>query len=207
MKYIAHRGYSIRYKDNSIQGIYEAIERGYDGIEIDIQQCKTGEIVLYHDVYIDGQFIEDMTFDELRSKGVCSLKRLYNTIPSIRRIRLFLDIKGNHPSIITELLQFYASESVENIFFCSFNRKLLYGLPNHFQKGSTFETTFSTTEYDTITRNLKAVILHWTCLDHGFIAYCKMHDIRVFTYTHKEDKELDYMKRYEVDGIITNGLT
>jgi glycerophosphoryl diester phosphodiesterase len=94
MKYIAHRGYSIRYKDNSIQAIYEAVERGYDGIEIDIQQCKTGEIVLYHDVYIDGQFIEDMTFDELRSKGVCSLKRLYNTIPSIRRIRLFLDIKG-----------------------------------------------------------------------------------------------------------------
>lgn len=207
MKYIAHRGYSLRYRDNSVQAIYQALKRGYDGIELDIQQCKSGEIVLYHDVYIDDQFIEDMTLDELKSKNVCSLKEVYDTLPSIRRTKLFLDIKGNHPSIVVELIQFYENESVENIFFCSFNRKLIYALPEHFQKGSTFETTFSTREYDSITRDLKAVVLHWTCLDHGFIAYCKMHGIQVFTYTHKEAKELEYMKRYDINGIITNGLT
>lgn len=207
MKYIAHRGYSLRHRDNSIEAIHEALERGYHGIELDIQQCASGEIILYHDVYIDDQFVNDMTFEELKSKNVCSLKEVYDTLPSIRRTRLFLDIKGDQPSIITELIQFYENESVENIFFCSFNRKLLYGLPGRFQKGSTFETTFDTPEYDTITKDLKAVVLHWTCLDHGFIAYCKMHGIRVFTYTHKESKELEYMKRYDVDGIITNGLT
>jgi|SRR5210317_1063073 glycerophosphoryl diester phosphodiesterase len=207
MKYIAHRGYSLRHRDNSIEAIYEALERGYDGIELDIQQCASGEIILYHDVYIDDQFINDMTFEELKSKSVCSLKEVYDTLPSIRRTKLFLDIKGDQPSIITELIQFYENESLENIFFCSFNRKLLYGLPSRFHKGSTFETTFDTPEYDIITKDLKAVVLHWTCLDHGFIAYCKMHGIRVFTYTHKESKELEYMKRYDVDGIITNGLT
>jgi len=31
-------------------------------------------------------------------------------------------------------------------------------------------------------------------------------DIKVYTYTHKEDKELEYMYRYGVDGIITNGF-
>ena len=35
MRYIAHRGYSIRYRDNSIEGIREAIHREYDGVEID----------------------------------------------------------------------------------------------------------------------------------------------------------------------------
>jgi glycerophosphoryl diester phosphodiesterase len=207
MKYIAHRGYSLRYRDNSIQAIYEALERGYDGIEIDIQLCKSGEIVLFHDVYIEDGFIEDMTFDELKTKGVHSLKEVYDTLPSIRRTTMFLDIKGNDPAIITALLLFYEHESLENVFFCSFNRKILYGLPERYKKGSTFETTFQQTEYETITHDLSAVVLHWTCLDHGFIAYCKSRGIQVFTYTHKEQKEIEYMKRYDVDGIITNGLT
>jgi len=207
MKYIAHRGYSLRYRDNSIQAIYEALERGYDGIEIDIQLCKSGEIVLFHDVYIEDRFIEDMTFDELKTKGVHSLKEVYDTLPSIRRTTMFLDIKGNDPAIITALLLFYEHESLENVFFCSFNRKILYGLPEKYKKGSTLETTFQQTEYETITRDLSAVVLHWTCLDHGFTAYCKNKNICVYTYTHKEDMEIEYMKRYDIDGIITNGLT
>jgi len=28
----------------------------------------------------------------------------------------------------------------------------------------------------------------------------------VYTYTHKEDKELEYMYRFNVDAIITNGF-
>lgn len=76
-----------------------------------------------------------------------------------------------------------------------------------FQRGSTFETTFTENEYDMITHNLTAVILHWTCLDHNFITYCRYKDIKVYTYTHKDDKEIEYMYRYRIDGIITNGLT
>jgi glycerophosphoryl diester phosphodiesterase len=41
---MAHRGYSLKYKDNSIDAIREAILRGYDGVEIDVQLCGTGRI-------------------------------------------------------------------------------------------------------------------------------------------------------------------
>ena len=57
-----------------------------------------------------------------------------------------------------------------------------------------------------ITMGLNAVLLHWTCLDHDFISYCQNEDIKVYTYTHKDDEELEYMYRYRVDGIITNGF-
>jgi glycerophosphoryl diester phosphodiesterase len=207
MKYIAHRGYSLRHRDNSVEAIREALERKYDGVELDIQLCKTGEIVLFHDVYLENTFVADMTLEDLKFKGVCSLKEVYDALPHIRRTRVILDIKGCDPSIVTSLIHFYANESVDDIFFCSFNRKILYGLPDYFQKGSTFETTFENIEYDTITRDLKAVVLHWTCLDHGFIAYCKSRGILVYTYTHKDLMEYEYMNRYDVDGIITNGLT
>ena len=207
MKYIAHRGYSLRHRDNSVEAIREALERKYDGVELDIQLCKTGEIVLFHDVYFENTFVADMTLEDLKFKGVCSLKEVYDTLPHIRRTRVLLDVKGNDPMIITALLYFYEHESLENVFFCSFNRKLLYGLPDKYKKGSTLETTFRESEYEMITQDLSAVVLHWTCLDHGFIAYCKSRGILVYTYTHKDLMEYEYMKRYDVDGIITNGLT
>ena len=206
MKCIAHRGYSIKYKDNSIEAIREAIHREYDGIEIDVQICATGELILHHDVYLGNHFIFDMTLDEVKEKGVVSLKELYEEVPEIKDKLLILDIKGNDYRTIKSIIKFYTSRATRNVFFCSFNRKLIHSLPPEFQKGSTFETTFTVEEYDMITRGLSAVVLHWTCLDHYFISYCKMKDIKVYTYTHKEDKELEYMYRYNVDGIITNGF-
>ena len=206
MKCIAHRGYSLKYRDNSIEAIREAIHREYDGIEIDVQLCATGELVLHHDVYLGNHFLIDMTLEELNKEGVCSLRDVYDQVPEIRETLLIVDIKGTNYHVISALSAFYEKEPTRNVFFCSFNRKLLHGLPREFQKGSTFETTFSDDEYDMITRGLSAVVLHWTCLDHHFISYCRMKDIKVYTYTHKEDKELEYMYRYNVDGIITNGF-
>jgi glycerophosphoryl diester phosphodiesterase len=207
MKCIAHRGYSIDRIDNSIDAIQEAVHRSYDGIEIDVQLCASGEIVLFHDVYVGEQFISDLCLNELKQLGICSLEDVYREIPEIKDVFILLDIKGNNIQIVKALIDFYKDKPSQNVTFCSFNRKILYAFPDMFQKGSTFETTFTENEYEMITTGLKVVVLHWTCLDHNFISYCKSKDIKVYTYTHKEDKEIEYMYRYGVDGIITNGLT
>ena len=206
MKCIAHRGYSLQFRDNSIEAIREAVHREYDGVEIDVQLCGTGELVLHHDVYIGNYFIGELSLQKLRDMGVCSLKEVYDQIPEIRRTLLIIDIKGSDLSVVNALTEFYKTEPVRDVFFCSFNRKILYNLPKMFKRGSTFETTFHESEYERVTHDLQAVVLHWTCLDHDFISYCNTRDIKVYTYTHKEDKELEYMYRYGVDGIITNGF-
>ena len=206
MKCIAHRGYSLKYRDNSIEAIGEAIHREYDGVEIDVQLCATGELILYHDIYLNDQFVCDMSLRDLREHGVCTLKDVYEQVPGIRDTLIIIDVKGNDLSIVNALKNFYKDETINKIFFCSFNRKILYKLPKMFQRGTTFETTFHESEYERVTQDLQAVVLHWTCLDHEFISYCNIHNIKVYTYTHKEDKELEYMYRYGVDGIITNGF-
>ena len=207
MKYVAHRGYSLKYRDNSLEAIREAIVRKYDGIELDVQLCASGEVVLFHDVYVDNHFISELTLDELKERDICSLKDVYREIPEIKDVFILLDIKGNNIQIVKALVDFYKDRSSRNVTFCSFNRKILYAFPDMFQRGSTFETTFTENEYEMITTGLKVVVLHWTCLDHNFISYCKSKDIKVYTYTHKEDKEIEYMYRDGVDGIITNGLS
>tara|TARA_B100000768_G_scaffold59893_1_gene57884 strand:+ start:642 stop:1265 length:624 start_codon:yes stop_codon:yes gene_type:complete len=207
MKYIAHRGYSLKYRDNSVEAIREAVVRKYDGIELDVQLCASGEVVLFHDVYVDNHFISELTLDGLKEYDICSLKDVYHKIPEIKDVLILLDIKGNNIQIVKALVDFYKDKSSRNVTFCSFNRKIIYAFPDMFKKGSTFETTFTENEYDMITHNLTTVILHWTCLDHNFITYCRYKDIKVYTYTHKDDKEIEYMYRYNIDGIITNGLT
>ena len=206
MLWIAHRGYSIDFRDNSVEAIREAVRRGYHGVEIDVQLCKTGEIILHHDVYIGDSFIKELTLDQLDEMGVISLRDVYEDIPEIENTVLLLDIKGSDHAIIEALRMFYMHRSTANVTFCSFNRSLLFNLPYGFTRGSTFETSFNVDEYDVITRGLSAVVIHWTCLSHAFITYCRMRDIRVYTYTHKEPMELEYMYKYNVDGIITNGL-
>lgn len=206
MKCIAHRGYSLKYRDNSIESIREAILRAYDGIEIDIQLCETGEIVLFHDIYVNKRFISETSLDDLKKMGIITLQELYEQIPEIRKHLLLLDIKGSNLGICRSLENFYKDENTDNIIFCSFNRKIIYNLPQHFKIGSTFETTFHESELPILTMALNAVVCHWTCLDHDLISYCRSNDVKVYTYTHKEDEELEYMYRYDVDGIITNGF-
>ena len=118
MKCIAHRGYSIKYKDNSIEAIREAVHRGYDGVEIDVQLCRTGELVLHHDVYLGNKFVADMSLEQLRENGVCTLRDVYDEIPDIRRTLLLIDIKGNNLLVVGALTEFYKTEPTRNVFFC-----------------------------------------------------------------------------------------
>jgi len=206
MKYIAHRGYSLEYQDNSLEAISEALKRGYDGIEIDVQLCKTGEIILYHDIYIDTTFVKNMTYDDLKKLNIISLNDLYEKLPEVRDTRVVIDIKGCDSSIIKELELFFGSHIEPNVVFCSFNRPLIKQLDEKYKKGTTFEAVYNEDEYEMITEGMSVVVIHWTCLNLEFIDYCNEKKIEVFTYTHKEAKELEYMKEFNVDGIITNGI-
>jgi len=207
MKYIAHRGLGSKYRQNSIEAIRDAIRNGYHGVEIDVQLCKTGEIVLAHDIYIDDGFIKDMSYEHLKRVGICTLNEVYECIPCIKSVLLLLDLKGGDSMLADALAAFYAGKSVRNVIVCSFNRKLLYSLPSYLKKGSTFEARFHHTEYDYILQGLTAVIIHWTCLDKDFISYCKRSCVSVFTYTHKNEKDLEHIRKFDVDGIITDGIT
>ena len=58
---IAHRGYSEKYGDNNLESFLEAINVGFDMIEMDLQLCKTGEIVVFHNTYLNDRAISEYT--------------------------------------------------------------------------------------------------------------------------------------------------
>ena len=69
-KNFAHRGFSGKYPENTILAFQKAIEVGADGIELDVQLTKDGEVVIIHDETIDRTtdgkgYVVDYTYKEL----------------------------------------------------------------------------------------------------------------------------------------------
>ena len=53
MKNFAHRGFSGKYPENTMLAFQKAFETGADGIELDVQLTKDGEVVIIHDETVD----------------------------------------------------------------------------------------------------------------------------------------------------------
>ena len=71
MKNFAHRGFSGKYPENTMLAFRKALECGADGIEMDVQLTKDGELVVIHDERVDRTtngtgYVRDYTLDELR---------------------------------------------------------------------------------------------------------------------------------------------
>ena len=90
-KIFAHRGYSGKYPENTMIAFKKALECGVDGIELDVQLTKDGEVVIIHDETIDRTttgkgFVIDYTYEELEKFDASfKFKDLgFNKIPTLR---------------------------------------------------------------------------------------------------------------------------
>lgn len=86
-KIFAHRGYSALYPENTMLAFKEAEKAGADGLELDVQLTKDGEVVVIHDEKIDRTtdgtgFIKNLTLKELRQYNACyKFKKLQGKTP------------------------------------------------------------------------------------------------------------------------------
>lgn len=68
----AHRGASGYMPENTLPSFKKAVELGADGVELDIQLSKDGEIVVCHDEEVDRTsnvkgWLKDYTLAELKA--------------------------------------------------------------------------------------------------------------------------------------------
>lgn len=88
-----HRGASGYAPENTIESFLLARDMGADGIELDVQLSKDGEIVVIHDETIDrvsdGQgYVKDYTLQELKDFNVNQTIHSYGVcrIPTLREV-------------------------------------------------------------------------------------------------------------------------
>ncbi|MBT2656519.1 glycerophosphodiester phosphodiesterase [Bacillus sp. ISL-18] len=84
----AHRGYSTLYSENTMGAFIGADKAGADGLELDVQLTKDGEIVVIHDEKVDRTttgkgFVKDFLFKEIRKLNANKDGQKKEPIPSL----------------------------------------------------------------------------------------------------------------------------
>lgn len=90
----AHRGYSASYPENTMKAFKEAEKTGCDGVELDVQLTKDGEVVVIHDEKVDrttngSGYVKDFTFKEIRKLDASYQHKMLfkkELIPSLREV-------------------------------------------------------------------------------------------------------------------------
>lgn len=97
-KIFAHRGCSSTHPENTMAAFIEAHRVGADGIELDVQLSKDGEVVVIHDYTVNRTTngkgkVEELTLKELKSLNA-GTKKLKQEIPTL--IEVFQWLKTNN---------------------------------------------------------------------------------------------------------------
>lgn len=87
----AHRGYSALFAENTMGAFIEAEKEGADGIELDVQLTKDGEIVVIHDEKVDrttngNGFVKDFLFKDIRKLNANKKGLKKEPIPALTEV-------------------------------------------------------------------------------------------------------------------------
>lgn len=142
----AHRGSSHSYIENSLAAFDRAVKDGAEGIELDVQRTKDGQLVVYHDENLKrltglDQFLWELTWKEVQELTLSvknkeiSYSNISNTkIPSLEEVLEFMkdtsltiniELKNSinfYPGIEKEVADLVASFGMEEqVLYSSFN--------------------------------------------------------------------------------------
>ena len=112
-KKIGHRGACGYEPENTLRSFKKALDLNVDMVELDVHNCKSGELVVIHDEKIDRTtngkgFVKDLTLDELK-KYDAGLGEIIPTLEEVldlidRKVKVAVELKGKHTAAPVALL-------------------------------------------------------------------------------------------------------
>jgi glycerophosphoryl diester phosphodiesterase len=92
----AHRGYSALFAENTMTAFLEAEKAGADGIELDVQLTKDGEVVVIHDEKVDRTtdgkgFVVDYLYKDIRKLNANKKGNKKEPLPSLIEVLEWLN--------------------------------------------------------------------------------------------------------------------
>ena len=218
---IGHRGAMGHEPENTLASIKKAIDLGADGFEIDVFKCLSGEIVLFHDKYLDkltdGEgLIEKKSLTDLKKLNVLGTENKIPTLEEVlniinKQVFLNIELKGkNTAKASLELVEKFINQkkiSSQNILFSSFDW-------NELEKVRELNSDVKIaliTENDPLlaietAKKLKAFAINpnYKDLSKKNIKIIHNNDFKIYTWTVNNKRDISKMKLLKVDGIITD---
>ncbi|NMH87262.1 glycerophosphodiester phosphodiesterase [Flavivirga algicola] len=217
---IGHRGAKGYVAENTIESIQHALSLDVDGIEIDIHQCASGELVVFHDFTLDrvtngsGEISEHILSElkHLKVKEQYSIPTLEDVLNLIdKKCLLNIELKGkNTVEETSRLIDFYVDKKgwkYQDFIVSSFQQDLLasvYKINKKIPLGVLTDTDLD--QAIAFGKTIHAVAIHpdYTMLTKTHISTIKSLGFKVFTYTVNDKKTISRMKKHKVDGVISD---
>lgn len=229
MKVYAHRGYSGKYPENTMLAFQEASLTGCDGIELDVQLTKDGQVVIIHDETLDRTtdgtgFVRDYTLEELkRFNAAASWNGVhgFQAIPSfeeycqwVQPLALVTDIEiksGNYyyEGLEEKTLALIWKYGLERkVFFSSFNH-LSIALLRHLAPGIPCGALIRKTGLGNaghFCERFGFQYCHpsWEGLTREDVENCREHGVAVNVWTVADMGVLENLNEWNCEGVITN---
>lgn len=228
-KVYAHRGYSGRYPENTMLAFREAAKTGTDGIELDVQLTKDGQVVVIHDETIDRTtdgtgWVKDYTLEELRKFNAAANwngKFGFEPIPTFEeycqwaageKIITNIEIKTGvyyYDSIEEKTLELVRKYGLsDRVIFSSFLHSsitILRQLAPDIPCGALVEYDgLHNSGYYCNKMGYQAFHPGWKCLPKEDVDSCKEYGIALNVWTVNDMDVLERLVEWGVDGLITN---
>ena len=226
MRVFAHRGYSGKYPENTMEAFRGAFAAGADGIELDVQLSKDGQLVIIHDETLDRTttgkgYVKDYTLSELKQLDASGKLFSGLQLPSfeeycewVKNTPLITNIELKTSIVYYEEIEEKTAEMVkafrleDRVIFSSFNHLSIVRMKQLLPECP----VGALVEHDDL-RNAG-----YYCSKFGFEYYhpdgslftkenaenCCEHGVGVNVWTVNDLKMFENMTDWGVDGVITN---
>ena len=217
---IGHRGAKGYEPENTIIAFQKAIDFGCDGIELDVHLSLDKEIIVIHDEKIDRTtngkgFVNQMTLSELRSFRIDG-KHQIPTLEEVFEVannNIFINIELKSYETVEKIVEFFEKYvntknlNYSNFIISSFDWNALQQvrfLNDKIQIGvltaTDLDLAFSFAKFI----KAKTINPYFHLLNEENVAKMQKKGFEIHTWTVNEIEDIEKMKAFKVDGIITD---
>ncbi|MCD2252670.1 glycerophosphoryl diester phosphodiesterase membrane domain-containing protein [Listeria marthii] len=219
-KIIAHRGDTMNAVENTMEAIESAAKAGADYSEIDIQETKDHQFVVFHDMTLrrlagSSKRVADMTLKELQqtkvtsgdySSHIASFNEIIQTAKK-NKIDLLVEVKlhgGESSDMVERLVALLKKEKVTDKYLVqSLNQPVMEKIE---QADPTLKTgiILALNIGNLPKTSADFIVLEDFSINKRLLTQAKQNNKMVFVWTVNKEKLMQMYLRKNVDGIITN---
>lgn len=216
---IGHRGACGYEPENTLRSFAKAIELGADMVELDVQVCRTGELVVIHDDTVDRTTdghgrVADLSFDELRAfdagqgERIPTLVEVFDLVD--RRVPINVELKSPKVAApVSKLIAAYRAKGwdADRFIVSSFDHPELarfHALQSDIRIGALIgHLPIDLAKY-------AADLGAWSAscnrefINSNFVVDAHERGLKVLVFTVNEPRDIKDMAALGVDGIFTN---
>ncbi len=220
MQKIGHRGAKGFVAENTLKSFQKALDFKVDAIELDVHVCASGELVVFHDFTVDRMTngsgeVHKLTLSELKALRVSNefdiptLSEVFDLID--KKCWINVELKGHEtaqPAV--EIIEKYINEKgwqYDDFIVSSFQKEELekvHSLNTNIHLGVLTQASVEQALEWAEQLSAKAIHPHFSLLTEENCLEAKQKGYKIFTWTVNHEADIERLKSYNIDGIISD---